>query len=173
LSLLKLVPEIRADLERPGRTGKVLGELELRQLAAMERSVQNARYRAMLGLDEPVDERADRRAAKTKARNRGLACHLARARELQALIDTGRFGSIADLARYAGMSGAQGRRQLLNLLELHPDIVAWIDRGEAVGVSEPVIRKLACTSDKENQRRAWVARWGSAPGAPSSSAPKA
>ncbi|MEQ1570359.1 MAG: hypothetical protein ABMA64_32290, partial [Myxococcota bacterium] len=157
LSLLKLVPEIRADLERPGRTGKVLGELELRDLAAMERSVQNARYRAMLGLDEPVDERADRRAAKTKARNRGLACHLARARELQALIDTGRFGSIADLARYAGMSGARAT-QLLNLLGLHPEILAEVDSDGLSVVSERDLRELTRLRNPSEQLAAWRKR---------------
>lgn len=154
--LLKLVPEIRGDIERPGRTGKVPSELELRQIALLERSVQYDRYRAMLGLDEPRDDRAERRAAKTQARNRGLRCHLERARELRALIDTGRFASIADLGRYAGMSGPRAQ-QLLNLLELHPDILAAVDRGDADHVSERNIREVTRLRTPDAQLEAWAA----------------
>jgi hypothetical protein len=152
LLLLKLVPEIRADLERPGRNGKVPGEVELRQLAGLEQAAQLGRYRQFLGLDEPPPM-----AVNGTERNRGLARHLARARELQALIDGGRFESIADLARYAGMSGSRAS-QLLNLLELHPDILGAIGRGEVSGVSEPAIRKIAQMADKDAQLRAWAVR---------------
>ncbi len=149
LLLLKLVPEIRADLERPGRTGKVPGEVELRQLAGLEQAAQLGRYRQIIGLDEPPPMTVN-----GAERNRGLARHVARARELQALIDGGRFESIADLARHAGMSGSRAS-QLLNLLELPPEILASIDRGEANGASEPLIRKIAAIRDNVEQRQAW------------------
>jgi hypothetical protein len=152
--LLKLVREIKADIERPGRTGKVPSEAELRQIALLDRSVQYERYRAMLGLDEPHDGRAERRAAKTQARNRGLQCHLARARELQALLETGRFASMADLARYAGMSGPRAS-QLLDLLGLHPEILAAIDRGEADHVSERNLRLVTRLQDPDDQLFRW------------------
>ena len=122
-------------------------------LAQLERPQQVVRYRAMLGLDRP-DDWADPRAAKTQARSRGLASHLARARELQAAIDTGRFSSLADVARYHGISGPRAG-QLLNLLELHPDILACIDRGEAEDVSERSVRDLTRMEDKEAQRETW------------------
>ena len=52
LRLLKLAPEIIEDVERPGRTGRTLGELELRGLSMKPRKDQVRQYRALLGLDE-------------------------------------------------------------------------------------------------------------------------
>ncbi|MEQ1502912.1 MAG: hypothetical protein ABMB14_11815 [Myxococcota bacterium] len=147
LLLLKLVPEIPEDLGRPGRTGKVPTEVELRQFAVLDPAEQLGRYCQFLGIGGPV------RAVKLE-RNRGLERHLARARELRALIDSGRFESIADLARHAGMSGSRAS-QLLNLLELHPEILAAIEHGEAAGVSEPELRKIARMRDKPDQLREW------------------
>ncbi len=158
LLLLKLVPEIRAEIERPGRTGRVLGEIELRQIAGLERGAQMARYRAMLGIDEngqPVDLRAERQAAKVQARHRGLKAHVERARELRALVEGGRFSSMGDLARYSGMSGTRAQ-QLLNLLDLHPEILGAIERGDADGISEPAIRHLSRQRDQRGQLEAWA-----------------
>ena len=49
--LLKLAPEIEDDIERPGRMGRALGEIELRDLAGRPRAEQVSRYRALLGQD--------------------------------------------------------------------------------------------------------------------------
>jgi hypothetical protein len=69
LLLLKLSAEIRADIQQPGRTGAVLGELELRMLAPLPAKEQVRRYRALLGLDAPVDGESPRTAAKSVKRH--------------------------------------------------------------------------------------------------------
>lgn len=144
LLLLKLAPEIRADIDQPGRTGPVLGERELRMLSPLGNKEQVRRYRALLGLDAPAPGDEAHRTAAKSARNRGLAAHLARARELQALVESGRFASIRAIGKHEGLSGTRVS-QLLGLLDLHPDIVTVIDvpEEEAPKVTEKELRVIA------------------------------
>ena len=72
-------------------------------------------------------------------------------------VEGGRFASMADLARFSGMSSTRAQ-QLLNLLELHPEILEEIEGGAAEGVSEPVIRKIARMRDQKQQLTVWRAR---------------
>ncbi len=155
LRLLKLAPAIRSDIQQPGRTGAVLGELELRMLAPLPHKEQVRRYRALLGLDAPSpgDERP--RTAAKGGRNRGLAAHLARARELHALVESGPFGSITAIGRHEGMSGTRVT-QLLGLLDLHPEILAAIDAAgdENLGLKEKKLRVIARLPEGK-QLREW------------------
>ncbi len=161
LRLLKLAPEIIADIDRPGRTGRVLGELELRQLAGLGRKEQLKLYRAKLGLDEQGKVTAEGRAAEAEvrpqqARNRGLAQHLARARRYRELVESGRFQTMTELAMSEGVSVSRVS-QLLNLLDLHPDIIAAIDvpQEREPSVTERELRKIAVILDKDRQIREW------------------
>jgi len=155
--LLKLAPEIRADIEQPGREGPVLGERELRMLSPLGTKEQVRRYRALLGLDAPAPGDEPPRTAAKHARNRGLAAHLARARELQLLVESGRFASISAIGKHEGMSGTRVS-QLLGLLDLHPDIIVAIDVPveEAPGVTEKELRVIARMGERE-QMREWRA----------------
>lgn len=157
LRLHKLAPEIWRDIEQPGRTGPVLGELELRGLTSLPPKEQVKRYRAMLGLDAPAPGDEPPRTAAKSARNRGLSAHLARARELQALIESGRFATIADLGRHIGMSGARVS-QILGLLDLAPEIIKAIDVPEeqAPKVKERELRRIA-RLPVSKQMREWRA----------------
>jgi hypothetical protein len=161
LRLIKLAPEIIADIDRPGRTGRVLGELELRQLAGLGRKEQVKRYRAKLGLDLQGKVTADGKVAEAEARpkqarNRGLAQHLARARLYRELVESGRFQTMTELAMSEGVSVSRVS-QLLNLLDLHPDIIAAIDvpPEQEPPVTERELRKVAVILDKERQTREW------------------
>jgi hypothetical protein len=161
LRLLKLAPEIIADIDRPGRTGRVLGELELRQLAGLGRKEQVKRYRGKLGLDEQGRVTAEGRATEAEARpkearNRGLAFHLARARRYQELVESGRFETMTELAMSEGVSVSRVS-QLLNLLDLHPDIIAAIDvpPEREPPVTERELRGIAVILDQERQMREW------------------
>ena len=155
LRLMKLAPAIWSDIQQPGRTGPVLGELELRMLAPLPSKDQVRRYRALLGLDAPQPGDEPPRTAAKSARNRGLAAHLARARELQALVESGRFGAITEIARHEGMSGTRVS-QLLSLLDLHPDILAAIDAAgdDELGVKEKELRVIARLPEGK-QMREW------------------
>ncbi|MFZ5480661.1 MAG: hypothetical protein ACOZNI_28115 [Myxococcota bacterium] len=163
---MKLAPEIWRDIEQPGRTGPVLGEKELRMLAALGSKEQVQRYRAMLGLDQAqeADVGVD---VRKHARHRGLAQHLAHARELQALVETGRYSSVRALARSVGLSGTRVS-QLLSLLDLAPEILAAIEAaGEGeLGVTEKELRGIA-RMEERGQMREWRRR--QARGQPSSS----
>jgi hypothetical protein len=163
VKLLKLAPEIIEDIERPGRVGKVPGELELRQLAGLERKQQVQRYRDLLDLDEklrplPRSRQSRARDAGIQARGRGLAHHLARARHLRALVDSGRYSSISALAREEGISRSRVTH-LLNLLDLHPAILAAIDvpLEQEPPVNEFDLRGIAVHLDKQRQLREWRA----------------
>jgi hypothetical protein len=149
LLLLKLAPEVIADLERADRPGKVPREVDLRQLAPLDRAEQRVRYFAAFG---SVDSTPERPKARTE--RPGLQAHLARARGLHELLVSGRFASIAELGRYVGLSASRVG-QLLNLADLHPEILAEIDRGDAVRISESALRRLAQQTDKMAQLEAW------------------
>jgi hypothetical protein len=149
LLLLKLAPEVMADLERADRPGKVPREVDLRQLAALDRSEQRARYLAAFGGDDSPSARPQGRPGKP-----GLQAHLARARGLHELLVSGRFASIAELGRHVGLSASRVG-QLLNLADLHPEILAEIDHGDAVRISESALRRLAQLTDKAAQLEAW------------------
>lgn len=155
LRLLKLAPAIWSDIQQPGRTGAVLGELELRMLAPLPHKEQVRRYRALLGLDAPAPGDEPPRTAAKSARNRGLAAHLARARELHALVESGRFGSITAIGRHEGMSGTRVT-QLLGLLDLHPEILAAIEAAgeDELGVKEKELRVIARMAEGK-QLREW------------------
>ncbi len=87
------------------------------------------------------------------ARHRGLAQHLARARELQALVESGRFSSIRALARHHGLSGTRVS-QLLGLLDLAPDIFEAIEAaGEDLGITEKELRKEERVQVREWRKR--------------------
>ena len=155
LRLMKLAPEIWRDIEQPGRTGAVLGEKELRMLAGCGTKEQVRRYRALLGLDQPKAGEGAVADVRKQARHRGLAQHLAHARELQALVESGRFSSVRALARHAGLSGTRVS-QLLGLLDLHDDIIAAIDvpQEEAPKVTEKELRGIA-RMEERGQVREW------------------
>jgi hypothetical protein len=161
LRLLKLAPEIIADIDRPGRRGRVLGELELRQLAGLGRKEQVKRYRGKLGLDDRGKVTAEGKAAEAEARpkqarHRGLAQHLARARRYQDLVESGRFHTMTALAMAEGVSVSRVS-QVLNLLDLHPEIIAAIDvpPEREPPVTERELRGIAVILDKERQIREW------------------
>lgn len=151
LRLMKLAPEIWRDMDQPGRTGPVLGEKELRMLAACGTKEQVKRYRALLGLDAPQagadDAPVDVRKA---ARHRGLAQHVAHARELHALVESGRFASVRALAKHVGLSGTRVS-QLLSLLDLAPEILAAITAAgeQELGVTEKELRVIARMEERK------------------------
>jgi hypothetical protein len=68
-------------------------------------------------MDAPAPGEEPPRTAAKQARPRGLAAHLAHARELQVLVESGRFSSIRAIGKHQGLSGARVS-QLLNLLDL-------------------------------------------------------
>jgi hypothetical protein len=155
LRLMKLAPEIWRDIEQPGRTGAVLGEKELRMLAGCGTKEQVRRYRALLGLDQPKAGEGAVADVRKQARHRGLAQHLAHARELQALVESGRFSSVRALARHAGLSGTRVS-QLLGLLDLAPEILAAIEAAgeQELGVTEKALRVIARMEERV-QVREW------------------
>ena len=155
LLLLKLAPEILADITQPGRQGPTLGELELRMLAPLPPKEQVRKYRALLGMDAPAPGDEPPRTAAKQARHRGLAAHLAHARELQVLVQSGRFSSVRAIGKHQGLSGARVS-QLLNLLDLHPDIIAAIDvlPEDAPPVNERELRTVARLPE-DKQVREW------------------
>lgn len=138
---MKLAPGISKDIEQPGRTGPVLGEGELRMLAGVGTREQVRRCRAPLGLDRKEEGVPD---VGKQARHRGLAQHLTHARELQALVASGRFSPIRALAKHHGLSGTRVS-QLLGLLDLAPEILAAMEaaREEELGVTEKELRRIA------------------------------
>ncbi len=113
-------------------------------LAPLPRKEQVRKYRSLLGMDAPAPGEDPPRTAAKQARHRGLAVNLAHARELQVLVESGRFSSIRAIGKHQGLSGARVS-QLLNLLDLQPDIVAAIDvlPEDGLPVNERELRTVA------------------------------
>ncbi len=150
LRLMRLAPDIWKDIEQTGRTGPVLEGKELRMLAGAGTREQVRRYRALLGLDQKEEAGGESLPDVRKAaRHRGLVQQLAHARELHALVESGRFSSVRALARHAGLSGTRAS-QLLGLLDLAPGILAAI---EAAGGQE--LRRRIARMEERGQLREW------------------
>jgi len=100
----------------------------------------------------PEEFLPDHSPAKKPAIQESLVIALARAHRWKALLESGRFGSIAELARAINMDNSYVAR-LLNLTLLAPDIILAILNGtEPSGVSlEKLTKNLPL--DWEAQRR--------------------
>ena len=122
MRLLKLAPEVLADIGRPGRTGMVPSEPELRQLTKQRRAEQVRAYRELTG--QPIASADARRGG---ARAKGFQHLFARARRYRELLESGEALSMADIARAEGITGARVS-DLLYLTNLAPEIVAELDR---------------------------------------------
>jgi hypothetical protein len=156
LSLGRLPPEVVADLRRSDRTGPVPTEKELREIARMTNQ-WNAmeRYRKLVAQDPEVAP------VPRGPRQLGFQHDLERARRYQAMLDSGEHGSVASIGQAVGLS-PQRVGQLLNLLQLAPDIVAAIDVPAdrlPAAVTAQVMRKIARLRGGDEQRRAVRSRW--------------
>ena len=149
LRLLKLAPEIVADLDRPGRTGVVPGESDLRQLTKHPRAEQVRLYREQTG--QPIACADGRRGG---ARAKGFQHLFARARRYRELLETGEALSMMDIARAEGITGARVS-DLLYLTTLAPEIVTELDQplGRAPRITDRDLRKIARVRDLGEQVR--------------------
>ncbi len=156
LRLVELPPQLVTDLRRSDRTGPVPTEKELREIARMaNRWNAMERYQKLVGQDPEVAP------VPRGPRQRGFRHELERARQFQAMLDSGEHDSVASIGRAVGLS-AQRVGQLLDLLQLAPDILAVLDvppERLPATLTQRAIRDIARLRGRDEQRRAVAARW--------------
>jgi hypothetical protein len=156
LSLGRLPPEVVADLRRSDRTGAVPREKDLWVLARMaNRWNAVERYRKLVAQDPEVAP------VPRGPKQRGFQHQLERARRYQAMLDAGEHETVASIGRAEGLS-YQRVGQLLQLLQLAPDLVAALDvpPDRLPGtLSSRAVRELSMLRDHAEQRRRFAARW--------------
>ena len=158
--LLKLAPEVLADLEDEDGVGPVPREVELRKLAGVKSPErQLAQYRRLCGA-EAAGRGPGRGATRGRPPQKGLQHLFERARRYHAAMEAGEFGSLEELGRAEGVTG--GRiRQIMLLLQLEPEIIAAVDvPADEVprGVTDRRLRDVAKLRGRDEQLAAWERR---------------
>ncbi len=154
LALLKIDPELRAELEDEDAFGPVPPEKELRKLASIPRVNQNGVWLKLLEAERFKGTATGRgKSSRSRVQRRGLQHQFERARRYQAALEAGEFSSLEELGRNEGLTGGRVA-QLLNLLHLAPEIIAVVDVPAAecpAGVSEKKLRAIARLQDQDAQ----------------------
>ena len=160
LRLLRLAPEVLADVESPDSEAPMVKEAVLRKLAGIEdETEQMETYRRLLA-EEGVPRRPARHGARPegRVRRRGLQHVFAQARRYAAMLESGDAGSYAAIGRQEGISGARVG-QIVLLLHLDPDILTQVDvpaEELPAGVSERKLRAVARLEAREEQLEAFA-----------------
>ncbi|MCB9765591.1 MAG: hypothetical protein H6739_37805 [Alphaproteobacteria bacterium] len=156
LALLKLNPQILAELEDEEVEGPLPSEPALRRIAGV-RPPEEQRYRFRrlcreAGAAKPSQHRP---RPESGVRRRGLQHLFDQARRWQEALDRGEARSLAEIGRQEGITGSRVA-QVVMLLHLHPDIIARMDvpAGERPkGITSRQLRSLARVGDVEEQLR--------------------
>lgn len=155
--LLKLAPEVLADLEDEDGVGPVPREVELRKLAGVKSPErQLAQYQRLCGV-EAAGRAPGRGATRGRPPQKGLQHLFERARRYHATMEVGAFESLEELGRAEGVTGAR-IRQILLLLQLEPEIIAAVDVPVEVlpkGVTDRRLRAVAKVRGRAAQLEAW------------------
>lgn len=104
-------------------------------------------------------------ARSPKQRGKGVQHLFARARRYRQMLDSGQAKSLRDLGRQEGITGARVC-QILNLLELAPEIVEQVDvpfERLPPGINVTRLREIAASQDRKEQRRRFRSAQNSAP----------
>ncbi len=149
LRLLRLAPEVLADLDDVEGTGAVPSEAKLRRLARFEvHEEQLAEYQDLVEAEQtPKKVR--------QLYRRGFQHLFAEGRKLAAILEAGEARSYQDLGRQVGLSGDRVG-QLVRLTGLDPSIIEVLDvpaEDLPAGVTKKLLRKLAAEPDVAAQRR--------------------
>lgn len=161
LRLLRLAPEVLADVEAPASEAPMVKEAVLRKLAGItDEAEQVATYRRLL-TEEGVPRRPARHGARPegRVRRRGFQHVFAQARRYASLLESGEARSYAAIGRQEGISGARVG-QIVLLLHLDPDILARVDvppEDLPAGVTERTLRAVARLKTREEQLAAFAA----------------
>lgn len=154
LKLLKLSPEVLAQVEAPEVSGPVPPEKELRKLVKIPRVDQLAAYWELVEAERFTDRgRGQGRSRRSRVRRSGLQHQFERARQFQAALDAGEVRTLEELGRREGVTGGRVA-QLLNLLHLAPEIIEVVDvpvDKVPRRVSEARLRELARLHDHDEQ----------------------
>jgi hypothetical protein len=157
LGLLRLHPDILADIEDDDGAGPVPAEGALRKLALVPREQQIEKYEALVEAEvAAAHATGSTRPSRAHLPRRGFAHLFERARRFQAMLDAGEVRSLDELGRREGLSGDHVS-QILCLLHLAPDIVEVVDRPAdgPSGVTYRELRRIARLGDPTAQRRAF------------------
>lgn len=160
MRLLRLAPEILADIEDAEGAGPVPTEARLRKLAGLKTPErQIAQYRRLCAAEAEARRARSGRKPKAAPPRRGLQHLFERARRYHAMLESGKARSLEEIGRAEGVTGAR-IRQIVQLLHLAPEIVSAVDvpaEDLPAGVSERTLRKLGRMRTWEEQRAAWGA----------------
>ena len=152
LRLRRLARAVVEDLRMDGRTGAVPTVADLRWLAGVAEAAQWERYERLL---------EERCAVGSRTARPGFQADFERARRWRALLEGEDRLTLADIAREEGCS--PGRvAQVLNLLELAPEIIAVLDVEAGrlpKGVRRKDVRRIAWMASHEEQRREFEQLW--------------
>ena len=155
LKLRRLSREVVDDIRRDGRSGPVPGEADLRRVAGLPVREQWERYAEM------VDElRAAKRRGPAMPRT-DYRFDLRRARVWRAELEAEDRLTLADIARREGYTSGRVS-QVLNLLELAPEILAVLDVEEdklPKGLLRKEVRRIAWMREHEEQRAEFERLW--------------
>lgn len=160
LRLLRLAPNVLADVEAPESEAPMVKEAVLRKLAGIDDEAEQVEtYRRLLA-EEGVPRRPARHGARPegRVRRRGLQHVFAQARRYAAMLESGDAGSYAAIGRQEGISGARVG-QIVLLLHLDPEILAQVDvpaEELPAGVSERKLRAVARLKTREEQLEAFA-----------------
>ncbi|MCO4748142.1 MAG: hypothetical protein KC912_25330 [Proteobacteria bacterium] len=159
LRLLKLAPEILAQLEDEAGAGPVPPEKALRKLAGLPKVDQHQGFRDLIEAERfqvAVGGRGG--SSRSRVQRRGLQHQFERARRFQRMLDDGEVSSLKELGLRDGLTGGRVA-QLLNLLHLSPEIIKAVDVPVVevpTGVTERKLRAIARLHDVDEQ--AWAFR---------------
>ena len=150
LRLQNLVPEVVKDIRKSGRRGGVPGEADLRRVAGLPTRLQQATYAEM------VRERkaAGRRKSVPRADFRFA---FERARRWRDMLEVDERLTLADIGRREGYTSTRVS-QLLNLLDLAPEIIEVLDVHQAKlpkGVTVKAVRPIGWIRDHGEQLEAF------------------
>ena len=156
LRLLKLVPDVLADLEEVDGVGPVPTETQLRNLVSVKSPErQFAQYHRMCAVEG--ERRAPVRGTRGRPPQKGFLHLFERARCYHARMEAGEFRSLEALGEAEGVSGRR-ISQILRLLHLEPEIIAAVEvPADKVpkGVTERRLREVSKLVGREEQLAAW------------------